>query len=407
MTPKVGKCSGAPMTDWARALGYHRPMTIARAALPPPTAEQNAVSTRLRALVAADIEAAGGWIPFDRYMQLVLYAPGLGYYAAGATKLGTAGAGGDFVTAPEISPLFAYALEHQIAQVFEHVPRRIVEFGAGSGRLAGDLLAALRTCGYECEQYSIVEVSAELQERQRSRLAGEPVEWLTAAPRDFAGVMLANEVLDVMPVRLFVKREGAALERGVAMRDGAFCYAERAAPADLRAAVDEIEHEVGPLPDGYASELGLAARAWVRSVADWLDRGLVLLIDYGFPRREYYHPQRLMGTIMCHYRHHSHADALWLPGLNDVTAHVDFTAMADAAAAAGLQIMGYTTQAHFLLNCGLVGRLTDTPSPAESSAVQRLISEAEMGELFKALALGRGIVQPLLGFARGDRTARL
>ena len=172
-----------------------------------------------------------------------------------------------------------------------------------------------------------------MQERQRSRLAGERVEWLTAAPRDFAGVMLANEVLDVMPVRLFVKREGAALERGVAMRDGAFCYAERAAPADLLAAVDEIEHEVGPLPDGYASELGLAARAWVRSVADWLDRGLVLLIDYGFPRREYYHPQRLMGTIMCHYRHHSHADALWLPGLNDVTAHVDFTAMADAAAA--------------------------------------------------------------------------
>ena len=219
--------------------------------------------------------------------------------------------------------------------------------------------------------------------------------------------MLANEVLDVMPVRLFVKRDGAALERGVAMRDGAFCYLERAAPDDLCAAVDEIEHEVGPLPDGYTSEVGLAARAWVRSVADWLDRGLVLLIDYGFPRREYYHPQRLMGTIMCHYRHHSHADALWLPGLNDLTAHVDFTAMADAAAAAGLQIMGYTTQAHFLLNCGLVERLTGTPSPAESSAVQRLISEAEMGELFKVLALGRGIAQPLLGFVRGDRTARL
>ena len=382
-------------------------MTVARAALPPPTAEQSAVSARLRALVAADIEAADGWISFDRYMQLVLYAPGLGYYAAGATKFGTAGAGGDFVTAPEISPLFAYALARQIAQVFEHGPRRIVEFGAGSGRLACDLLAALRAFGCGCEQYSIVEVSAELQQRQRSRLAGEPVEWLTAAPRDFAGVMLANEVLDVMPVRLFVKRAGTALERGVAMRDGAFCYLERAAPADLRAAVDEIEHEVGPLPDGYASELGLAARAWVRSVADWLDRGLVLLIDYGFPRREYYHPQRLMGTIMCHYRHHAHADALWLPGLNDLTAHVDFTAMADAATAAGLQVMGYTTQAHFLLNCGLLERLTGTPSPAESVAVQQLISEAEMGELFKVLALARGISQPLLGFVRGDRTARL
>ena len=382
-------------------------MTVARAALPPPTAEQSAVSARLRALVAADIEAADGWISFDRYMQLVLYAPGLGYYAAGATKFGTAGAGGDFVTAPEISPLFAYALARQIAQVFEHGPRRIVEFGAGSGRLACDLLAALRAFGCGCEQYSIVEVSAELQQRQRSRLAGEPVEWLTAAPRDFAGVMLANEVLDVMPVRLFVKRDGTALERGVAMRDGAFCYLERAAPADLRAAVDEIEHEVGPLPDGYASELGLAARAWVRSLADWLDRGLVLLIDYGFPRREYYHPQRLMGTIMCHYRHHAHADALWLPGLNDLTAHVDFTAMADAATAAGLQVTGYTTQAHFLLNCGLVERLTGRPSPAESVAVQQLTSEAEMGELFKVLALARGISQPLLGFVRGDRTARL
>ena len=341
-------------------------------------------------------------------MQLVLYAPGLGYYAAGATKFGTAGAGGDFVTAPEISPLFAHALANQIAQVFEHGPRRIVEFGAGSGRLARDLLAALRACGCECEQYSIVEVSAELQQRQRLRLAGEPVEWLTAAPRDFAGVMLANEVLDVMPVRLFVKRDRDALERGVAMRDGTFCYLERAAPADLRAAVGEIEHEVGPLPDGYALRSG-PGRAGV-DPARWpngCDRGLVLLIDYGFPRREYYHPQRLMGTIMCHYRHHSHADAFWLPGLNDLTAHVDFTAMADAAAAAGLQILGYTTQAHFLLNCGLVERLADTPSPAESSAVQRLISEAEMGELFKVLALGRGISHPLLGFARGDRTARL
>ena len=219
--------------------------------------------------------------------------------------------------------------------------------------------------------------------------------------------MLANEVLDVMPVRLFVKRDKDVLERGVAVRDGTFCYLERAAPEDLRAAVGEIEQEVGLLPDGYTSEVGLAARAWTSSMAEWLDRGLVLLIDYGFPRREYYHPQRLMGTIMCHYRHHSHADAFWLPGLNDLTAHVDFTAMADAAAAAGLQILGYTTQAHFLLNCGLVERLADTPSPAESSAVQRLISEAEMGELFKVLALGRGISHPLLGFARGDRTARL
>ena len=219
--------------------------------------------------------------------------------------------------------------------------------------------------------------------------------------------MLANEVLDVMPVRLFVKRDRDALERGVAMRDGTFCYpnVRRRRICALPSARSSTRS--GLLPDGYASEWAWPRGRGSNSMADWLDRGLVLLIDYGFPRREYYHPQRLMGTIMCHYRHHSHADAFWLPGLNDLTAHVDFTAMADAAAAAGLQIIGYTTQAHFLLNCGLVERLADTPSPAESSEVQRLISEAEMGELFKVLALGRGISHPLLGFARGDRTARL
>jgi SAM-dependent MidA family methyltransferase len=382
-------------------------MSSARPGLPSPTAEQIAVSERLCALIAAEIRAAGGWIPFDRYMQLVLYAPGLGYYAAGATKLGPAGAGGDFVTAPEISPVFAQSLAAQVAQIFGHAPAHIVEFGAGSGRLAADLLAALRERGEPCARYSIVEVSPDLRERQQSLLAGEAVEWLAGPPLGFSGVMLANEVLDVLPVRLFVKRGGAVRERGVGLRDDGLVHVEREAPADLATTVAEIEREAGALPDGYGSEIGFTARAWMRSAAEWLGHGALLAIDYGFPRREYYHPQRLMGTLMCHYRHHAHADALWLPGLNDVTAHVDFSAMADAAHEAGLQVLGYTSQAHFLLNCGFTDRLAENPAPARTVAAHRLVSEAEMGELFKVLAVGRGVPEALVGFARGDRRHRL
>lgn len=381
-----------------------------RSTMPEPDAAQRAVSDALRVLIARDIDAAGGWIGFDRYMQLALYAPGLGYYAAGARKLGDSGEGGDFVTAPEISPLFAQALSAQVAQLFEHTAPRIVEFGAGSGRLARDLLQALERRGLRCDDYAIVEVSADLRDRQQALLTGRPARWLQAPPQGFDGVMIANEVLDVMPVRLFVKRAdapGGCMERGVALQDGAFVFAERAASQDLAAAVADIEAETGALPDGYASEIGFAARAWMRSAADWLARGALIAIDYGFPRREYYHPQRLMGTIMCHYRHHAHADPFWLPGLNDLTAHVDFSAMAVAAHDGGLDVLGYTTQAHFLINCGLLGQLQATPGAASSAAAQRLLSEAEMGELFKVLAVGRGIDAPLLGVARGDRRGRL
>ena len=382
-------------------------MPLTRSSLPEPSAEQRAHSDRLRALIIADVRASGGWIPFDRYMRLALYAPGLGYYSAGSTKLGDATSGGDFVTAPEISPLFAQALAAQVAQVFEHTPAQIVEFGAGSGRLAADLIAALRARGVPCDRYAIVEVSPDLRQRQQQRLSNAPVEWLDSAPAGFEGVMLANEVLDVMPVRLFARRDGTVLERGVGVQDDAFVLIERAASPDLSAAVAEIEYEVGPLPEGYTSEIGFEARAWMASVGDWLQRGALLAIDYGFPRREYYHPQRLMGTIMCHYRHHAHADPFWLPGLNDLTAHVDFGAMAEAAHAAGLDLLGYTSQAHFLLNCGLIERLGEHHAPASSAAAHRLLSEAEMGELFKVLAVGRGVSLPLTGFARGDRLHRL
>ena len=375
--------------------------------LPSPDSFAAEHSARLQALIAREIEAAGGWIPFDRYMELALYAPGLGYYAAGARKFGDSAAGGDFVTAPEISPLFASALAAQVAQVFEHLPARIVEFGAGSGVLARDLLDGLAARGIEVERYSIVELSPDLAARQQALLDRRGVAWLTRPPGKFEGVMIANEVLDVMPVKAFAKRGGMAAERGVGLERGQLVLAERAAGRELSDAVAAIEAEVGALPDGYGSEVGLAAAAWMRSAAAWLARGALLAIDYGFPRREYYHPQRLMGTLMCHYRHHAHADPLWLPGLNDVTAHVDFTAMADAAHEGGLDVLGYTSQAHFLLNCGLLEQLGADHSAQRANEAQRLLSEAEMGELFKVLAVGRGIERPLLGFARGDRTERL
>jgi SAM-dependent MidA family methyltransferase len=412
------RTSGAQFTGSIAALVRLRaaspPMRAlpAAATLPLPDPAAAAHSEQVAALIRREIDATGGWISFDRYMQLTLYAPGLGYYTAGAHKLGDSAAGGDFVTAPEISPLFGQALAAQIAEVFEHTAHRILEFGAGSGTLARDLLAELARCGVAVEQYAIVEVSADLRDRQRARLAAHPeVTWLDAPPAGFEGVIIANEVLDVMPVRLFVRGADDApaspvFERGVAWRDGGFVFAERAADTSLLAAVHAIEATVGPLRAGYGSEVSPVVTAWAAQLAHWLARGVALLIDYGFPRREYYHPQRLMGTLMCHYRHHAHADPLWLPGLNDITAHVDFTAVADAAHVAGLDVLGYTTQAHFLINCGLldlVQRSAGTQRHQRAAEAQRLLSEAEMGELFKVLAVGRGIAAPLRGFARGDR----
>lgn len=375
--------------------------------LPAPSEAAAAHSARLHEHIAAAIAAAGGWIGFDRYMDLALYAPGLGYYTAGARKIGDSGEGGDFVTAPEISPLFGHAVAAQVAEVLQAIapgtPGRILEFGAGTGRLARDVLDALAQAGVPVAQYGIVEVSADLRERQRTLLADRPVVWHDVPPTGFDGVILANEVLDVMPVRLFVKRGDHIAERGVAIEDGALRFAERAADTTLAAAVQVIEADAGALRDGYASEIGLVARAWTAQLAGVLGRGVAILVDYGFPRREYYAAQRLMGTIMCHYRHRAHADPLWLPGLNDITAHVDWTAVAEAGHEAGLAVLGYTSQSRFLTNCGVLDLLARDQTPARTAAVQRLLSEAEMGELFKVLAFGRGIDLPLRGFARGDR----
>ena len=387
-------------------------MTDTAPARPPPAdrqpapaqAEAIAHSDRLVASIAEEIGAAGGWIPFDRFMQRALYEPGLGYYAVKPAKFGPQG---DFVTAPEISPLFARAMAAQVAQAFEHVPRRLLEFGAGSGALAADLIAELERLGAAPQRYAIVEVSPELKAAQQARLPDPKVQWLDAPPEAFEGVILANEVLDVMPVKLFVRRGGQTLERGVQANGAQLRWGERPAGAGLREAVARIESAVGPLPDAYVSEVGLMARAWTGTLGRWLRRGLVLLIDYGFPQREYYHAQRAMGTLMCHFRHRAHDDPLWLPGLNDITAHVDFSAIAQSARDAGLDLLGYTSQARFLLDCGLLDLLREPAGAARAAEALRLLSEAEMGELLKVMALGKGIREPLRGFAGGDRSHRL
>ena len=375
-------------------------------ALPPPDASESERSQALLARIAAAIAQAGGWISFEHYMQMALFEPGLGYYDASGSKFGAAG---DFVTAPEISPLFAQAVAAPVAAAFAQLPAHILEFGAGTGALAHELLQALERRGTPAQQYWIVEVSADLRQRQQERLAGLPVRWLDRLPNGFEGVVLANEVLDVLPVQLFLRASGAdaVLERGVAMEQGALRFAGRPAPAPLHQAVAHIEAVLGPLPAGYGSECCVRAGAWLAALAADLRRGLVLLFDYGFPRHEYYHAQRAMGTLMCHYRQHAHADPLWLPGLNDITAHVDFSACADAARAAGLDLLGYTSQAHFLIDSGILELLAARLDPATTGAVQRLVSEAEMGELVKVMALGRGVAGPLPGFGRGDRRHRL
>ena len=384
--------------------------------LPALDAASAAHSAQVAAHLAQAIEQAGGWLPFDRWMAEALYAPGLGYYTAGAVKLASARdaqgkelPAGDFVTAPELTPLFAHTLAQQAAQILQDTQTHtVLEFGAGSGALAAGVLEELDRLGLDV-QYRILEVSADLRQRQQQRLAahGARVQWLDALPERFEGCVLANEVLDAMPVTLFAwDEQGRLMERGVTLGDdGDFAWSDRPAGDELMQAVAA---RMPSLP-GYVSEINLQAEAWVRAMGQWLARGAALLVDYGFPQSEYYHPQRMGGTLMCHLRHHAHADPFAAPGLQDITAHVDFTAMADAALAGGLDVLGYTSQARFLMNTGLLqilGRQDagDAQAYARLAApVQKLLSEAEMGELFKVLAVGRGVDAPLIGFARGDR----
>jgi SAM-dependent MidA family methyltransferase len=383
------------------------------AELPPPDSQAAAASEALRARIDAAIAQAGGWIGFDRYMHEALYAPGLGYYAGGARKFG---AGGDFVTAPETSPLFASCLAAQCMQWFDQVPACVVEFGAGSGALAAQLIEAFARGGLERVRYRIVEVSAELRARQRETIhavaPGADVQWLDAWPDRIEGVVLGNELLDAMPARAFRQLGETCLERGVVRTEAGLAWGERVADARLQAQVAARAQGAG-WPLDYASEIGEQAHAWVAEAASRISRGALLLLDYGFPAREFYHPQRDGGTLMCHYRHLVHGDPLVLPGLQDITVHVDFSAVSQAACGAGMTLLGYTSQANFLLNLGLLDRLAEIADPGDpafarhAQGVQVLLSEAEMGELFKAIAFGRGVGEDAAGFQRGDRSGAL
>jgi SAM-dependent MidA family methyltransferase len=338
--------------------------------------------------IRAEIAAAGGWISFARYMELALQA----YYGRSDQQFG---ARGDFVTAPELGSLFGRTLANQLKEIpFDSV----LELGAGSGALAETLLKELR-----CE-YLILETSGALRSRQAERL-GDRVTFLDTLPQAFRGVVIANEVVDAMPVHAVGWRSGGVVERGVSAQ---LTWEERPASGRLLEEAKAIE-----VPVPYDSEIGLAGRAWMRSLAERLEAGAIFVIDYGFPRREYYHPQRSMGTLMCHTRHRAHGNPFERPGEQDITAHVDFSALARAARDAGLDVLGYATQAQFLVNCGITEVLAQAnlenalryaPIAAEA---QKLLSPAEMGELFKVLALGRGVKQPLVGFSRGDRSNTL
>ncbi|KAG0164701.1 hypothetical protein DFQ30_009490 [Apophysomyces sp. BC1015] len=386
--------------------------------LPVPDDIAFAHSRALAQRIAEEIAAAGGWLPFDRYMELALYAPALGYYSGGSVKFGRGpDDGSDFVTAPELSPLFAQVFARPVADVLDATgTRHVVEFGAGTGKFAAGLLRKLDTLGVGCARYTIVELSGELRERQRAILVQTApelaacVEWVDAMPPRVDGVIVGNEVLDAMPVRLFARLGGLWHERGVAVADASrFVFADRPlAAAAVPAALASV-----PGQHDYVTETHDAAAAFVHTVCSVLCHGAAMFVDYGFPGAEYYHPQRSDGTLMCHYRHRAHGDPFLYPGLQDITAHVQFSAIGQAAHDAGAHLLGYTSQARFLVNAGMTDALAqlDPADPARflpaANAVQKLLSEAEMGELFKVIAFRRGFDAALGAFERGDRSHML
>ncbi|MNR82199.1 hypothetical protein D3C72_129540 [compost metagenome] len=382
--------------------------------LPAPSSDALSASHQLQHLIVDEISRHAGWISFARYMELALYAPDVGYYSGGAAKLGK---DGDFTTAPEITSLFGETLAHAAGELMAQSAPQILEFGAGTGKLALDILTECAAAGIPLERYSIVELSGELRARQQQTLAGFPqVTWLDDFPPAFSGVVLGNEVLDAMPVSLVVKGETAWLERGVSVADGHFVFVDRPCDQEL---VSQIPDAAG-LPLGYLTEVHPIAAGFMHTLATMLTAGFeqsgkggaAILIDYGFPASEYYLDQRAEGTLMCHYRHHSHPDPFYLPGLQDITAHVDFTSMAYAAVRNGLEMVGYMSQAGFLLTAGLGDRLLATAPEdhmaylPKANAVQKLTSPAEMGELFKVLVVGKGVQLPDQ-FDRADQSRRL
>lgn len=389
---------------------------------PAPDAHAQAHSDRLLALIRAQIAAVGGAIPFSRYMELALYAPGLGYYSAGALKFG---AEGDFVTSPELGPTFAECVAECAAQVFAQLDGDVdfFEIGGGSGAFAEAALRHFETLGAKPARYRILEPSADLRQRQQDRLAANlppavfaRVEWLNGPPEaQWRGVLFANEVLDALPTPRFVMRGGEVYEEHVALSpEGALIRVDQPADALLRAAVRHVEHDMGaPLPEGYRSELLPQLPYWIQAVGGLLHDGAMLFVDYGYPRHEYYLPERNDGTLVCHHRHTAHGDPFHLPGLQDITAFVDFTALAEAGVNAGFDLAGYCAQASFLINNGLPARLAaieeigdEVERHRRHNEVKRLTLPGEMGERFQVMGFQRGVdIRP--AFARGDLSRRL
>jgi SAM-dependent MidA family methyltransferase len=382
--------------------------------LPALSPDEQRHSEAVMALIRSELTRAGGWLSFERFMELALYAPGLGYYSAGSWKLGS---GGDFVTAPEVSELFGHCVAQQCAQVLRTLGGggEILELGAGTGSLAASILRALDAEGALPQRYAILEVSGDLAARQRARLEGLPphlrarLVWLERLPpAPLTGVILANEVADALPVRRFTLRAGAVHELGVALAPGGALHAAvrppDAALAEACAAI--LGAPPRPLPDGYTSEVNLRVAPWIASLAGCLERGVVLLFDYGLPRAHYYHEQRVAGTLRCHFRQRAHDDPFINIGLQDITAWVDFTRLAEAASAAGLEVAGFATQAAVLLALGLERAVAAAPDAVSRARLageaRRLIMPEEMGEAFKLMALTRGYPSPLAGFSLQD-----
>ena len=386
--------------------------------LPLPDLESANHSKRVADFLREEISASGGAISFAEYMHHALYAAGLGYYAAGTRKFG---AGGDFVTAPEVSAVFGKVLARQCVDVLGQMESPdLLEIGAGSGRLAVDVLGKLAELRALPKQYLILEVSADLRERQEALLRAEVPEllervaWVDGWPAQHRGVIVANEVLDALPVERFARRSDQLMQQCVVKDGEGFAIAERPAPEHLAVAVAEIEQNLGQtLPDGYVSEVCIAVPPWIAELAAALQEGMAFLFDYGVSRREYYARERSGGWLRCHFRHHAHNDALVLPGIQDITAWVDFTAVAGAAADHGLDVAGFVTQAQFLINGGLdaeLSGLADLPIDAQlrvAGEVKLLTLPGEMGEHFKCMGLSRGSPTRPPALGNAERMAAL
>ena len=382
--------------------------------LPNPSADELARSADLTSVIQNEITVSNGWIDFAQFMHMALYTPRLGYYSGGSEKFGK---NGDFVTAPEITPLFAQTLAIQVSQILSQLGNGdILELGAGTGKLSSDLLLALNKLEQLPEFYYILEVSNHLRHIQQETLQKQlPFElfkkivWTNILPENFVGLVLGNEVLDAIPVHLVVNTSQGICERGISFQNGEFVWKNKQI---LNAGLINLVHQY-PLPNDYLTEFCLSANGLIKSLAGMLQKGAILIIDYGFCAREYYHPQRDQGTLMCHYQHYAHCNPLINLGLQDITAHVNFTTIAQTALDSGLMVAGFTTQAQFLINCSIIELLNQVPAEDIAqylplvTAAQKLISPSEMGDLFKVIALTKDLPSPMIGFTKGDKSHTL